>query len=158
MHASFYKHRQGRIARFDFLGGFPEYLRTHLPSERELWKETWIKRRLREHGLRKRIEVHSEHEFREIIYRGIEGPSSLLFLKTEQQFYNEILFQRNVQWQISHLTNSATHFSVRVSLKFHIDGRIAHYPQTPLKMYGRTSQYTWHWLLAPCSCFFYTQS
>ena len=85
-----------------------------------------LEKRLREFGLRRRNEVHSEHEVWEIIKREIEGPSSLLFLKTEQLYYNEILFQSNVQWQMPHLTNCVTHFSVRVSFKFHIDGRIAH--------------------------------
>ena len=81
------------------------------------------KRRLREYGLRRRNEVLSKREVREIIKRETEGPSSLPFLKTEQLYHNGILFQSSVQWQISHLTNCATNFSVRVSLKFHIDGR-----------------------------------
>ena len=81
------------------------------------------KRRLREYGLRRRNEVLSKREVREIIKREIEGTSSLPFLKTEQLYHNGILFQSSVQWQISHLTNCATNFSVRVSLKFHIDGR-----------------------------------
>ena len=81
------------------------------------------KRRLREYGLRRRNEVLSKREVREIIKRETEGPSSLPFLKTEQLYHNGILFQSRVQWQISHLTNCATNFSVRVSLKFHIDGR-----------------------------------
>ena len=86
-----------------------------------------LKRRLREGGLRRRNEVHLEHEVREIIKREIKVPSSLISLKTEQQYHNEILFQSIIQCQISHLTNCATHFfSFRVSLKFHIDGRIAH--------------------------------
>ena len=81
------------------------------------------KRRLRQYGLRRRNEVLSKREVREIIKREIEGPSSLPFLKTEQLYHNGILFQSSAQWQISHLTNCATNFSVRVSLKFHIDGR-----------------------------------
>ena len=78
------------------------------------------RRRLGEFGLRRRNEVHSEHEVWEIIKREIEGPSSLLFLKTEQLYCNEILFQSNVQWQMPHLTHCVTHFFVRVSFKFHI--------------------------------------
>ena len=79
--------------------------------------------KLHEYGLRRRNEVHSENEVPELFKRKIEGPSSLLFLKTEQYYHNEILSQSNVQRQISDLTNCATHFSVRVSLKFHINGR-----------------------------------
>ena len=37
-----------------------------------------LKRGLHEYGLRRRNEVHSEHEVRELIKREIEGPSSLL--------------------------------------------------------------------------------
>ena len=36
-----------------------------------------LKRRLREYGLRRRNEVHSEYEVREVIKREIGGPSSL---------------------------------------------------------------------------------
>ena len=43
-----------------------------------------LKRRLRECGLRRRNEVHLEHEVREIIKREIKVPSSLLSLKTEK--------------------------------------------------------------------------
>ena len=68
-----------------------------------------LKRRLREDRLKRRNEVHLEPEVREIIKREIEGPLSL-FLKTGQQYHNEIFFQSNVQWQISHLTNCATYF------------------------------------------------
>ena len=109
------------------------------------------RRRLREFGLRRRNEVYSEHEVWEIIKREIEGPSSLLFLKTEQLYYNEILFQSNVQWQMPHLTNCVTHFSVRVSFKFHIDGRIAHCSQILPHICGRTSQQTWYSLVRPRS-------
>ena len=42
------------------------------------------KMKLREYGLRRRNEVHSENEVPELFKRKIEGPSSLLFLKTEQ--------------------------------------------------------------------------
>ena len=92
-----------------------------------------LKRRLREK------EKWSPFRVREIIKREIEGPLSLLFLKTEQLYHNEILFQSTVQWQISHLTSCATHFSVRVSLKCHIDGRIAHCYHILFHICSRTS-------------------
>ena len=81
-----------------------------------------LKRRLREK------EEKSPFRVREIIKREIEGPLSLLFLKTEQLYHNEILFQSTVQWQIS-----------RVSLKCHIDGRIAHCYHILFHICSRTS-------------------
>ena len=74
---------------------------------------------------------------------------SWYFYKTEQQHHNEILFQSNVQWQISPLTNCITHFSVWVSSMFHIDGRIAHCSQILFQICSRTSQYTWYSLIRP---------
>ena len=41
-------------------------------------KERTLKRRLRQYGLRRRSQAHSEHNVREIIKREIDGPSSLL--------------------------------------------------------------------------------
>ena len=117
-----------------------EFVRNELFCRRCIMNLKTPRRRLREFGLRRRNEVHSDHEVWEKIKREIEGPWSLLFLKTEQLYYNEILFQSNVQWQMPYPTNCVTHFSVRVSFKFHIDGRIAHCSQILPHICGRTSQ------------------